>query len=168
MNYLRLFFGFFCACLLTGCSYFGHLADYKRNVNDEPLGQQIVGKYFITKVETYASHRGSSQLQVEPYIAIQGIYRPEGGFDYKPVPYKYLVKEGTSFKITELNVNSSHLRKASSSDRVASFIAEFYPSDHEPFTGNVTYLFAWPSESLKPNLKYIDSIEIDEESIFQN
>jgi hypothetical protein len=168
MNYLRLFFGFLCALLLTGCSYFVHMADYKRNINDEPLGQKIVGKYFITKVEMYATHQGSRELHVVPYISIQGTYRPEGGFDYKPAPYKYLLKEGTIFKITELHVRSSHLCQASSSDKVANFKAEFYPCDQEPFTGDATYLFAWPFDSLKPDLNFIDEIEIDEECVLNN
>jgi hypothetical protein len=168
MNYLRLFFGCLCVLSLSGCSYFIHMADYKRNINDEPLGRQIVGKYFITKVEMYAYHQGSRELSVCPYIYDSGIYRPGKGIEYVPTPCKYLLKEGTIFKITELNVHSSYLCKASPSDRIASIKAEVYPYDQEPFIGNVTYLFAWPFESLKPDLNFIDAIEIDEESIFQN
>lgn len=160
---LKSFFVVMSCGLLTGCSYFGHLADYERDVTNEPLGKKIVGKWYKTTVVTRAYQAGTPKLYVRPYIQKDYITDENGITHEVPAPYRYLVKEGTPFQVIGLAVMSSHIRKASVYDPVTSFKAKFYPCDLEPFVAEADYLFSYPPSLLEPDLKYIVAIDNDDE-----
>jgi hypothetical protein len=152
--------------MLTACSQFGHLAEYERDVTNSPLGQEIVGKWFRTKVETRAYQAGTPQLYVRPYVQLNTIFHDDGTWEDVPAPYKYLLEAGTYFQVIGVKVKSSHVRQASKDDRVCSFNAIFYPKGMEPFEGEANYLFKPPLRMLRPNSKFSESVEVGDEPIF--